>query len=722
MKIFISYRRDDYIVAGSIRHIYSRLEEHFGRGKIFIDIDNIRLGSDFRIVLREEVSKADVLIAAIGPQWLSLLQERESSPPDYVKTEIESAFEEGITVVPLLVGNVQMPNHRELPESLEFFSFNQYSNFDPGKNFERDILLLITELEKLPLSGKVKQSITDKKKDEIHHTSKSEESADSKPQKSSEVSNLRSKWIHAVIIIVGSALAAASVVFFNQSSRGMPDMAEQTTDRVITQLNVSSKNDLDTHKPGEPLNVTKEKRAQQTTSSNSGNEDSTGDQRPGAPAPAPGEQEFVQLTPIAILPLPTEEEKAASLTAKREKQKEEIEKFKAQKMAEAKTAHLELIHKNRANETYSFESAGVPVLLDQTEFTLSASELKTFLDQFRRYWTDQVWNGGNSIEGVSINNDHEIVETSVAYNVVLQNGFDKITGAVVEKAQWRFEGESVPKMIHYSSQTAPSFDQLMDGRSVWEVPGKDEIVELKKKKISEQLSDFITTESEINIADRNVINFLDFFHFQNNGKVDYYGSSETRQQITSSISKQLDKYSSRNFMLIGKPLIRNSGGDNSDQFEVFYGVGYNHQKVNGESDKVNGINLQLAIFDISNGPPKISSIAVMGSVKDIDGTMDQSILVTTKINEAGYSNVRYSAEIEGDENKLFSIENRSKFHLWKKEAESKLSGWFFVIDVENQYPGFVSGDQFDVELPGAGKSTPSPKPKGKLFNQLFKRR
>ncbi|MDF1756563.1 MAG: toll/interleukin-1 receptor domain-containing protein [Verrucomicrobiales bacterium] len=721
MKIFLSYRRDDYIVAGSIRHIYSRLEEHFGRGKVFIDIDNIRLGSDFRKVLRDEVAKADVLIAAIGPQWLSLLQERESSPPDYVKTEIESAFDQEITVVPLLVGNTQMPKQGDLPESLEFFSFNQYSNLDPGKNFENDILLLITELKKLTLSDKGEQSIDKKTKDEIRQPSKTAKSEDSTIQKSTEVSQPRSKSIHRFIVVVGSALAAAIVLFFNQSNWRLLNTAEGPAERVITQLKVSRSNYVDTPEPIEPRNGATGKTPALTMPTNSGNEGSTVDQRNTAPASTETEKEVVRLAPIANLEVPTEEEtKAAALKAKKEKQKEEIEKLKVQKMADAKSAHLELIHKNRVNETYSFESADVTVLLDQTEFIPSASTLKTFLDQFRRYWTEQTWNGGNIINDVSINDDHEIVETSVSYTVVLQNGFDKLSGAVVEKAQWRFEDELVPRIIHYSSQTAPSFDRIIDGRSVWAVPEKDEITELKKKKISEQLSAFITTESEID--DENVTNFLDFFHFQKDGMVDYYGSSESRRQITSSISDQLDKYSSRNFTLIGKPLIRNSGGDDSDQFEVFYGIGYNHQKISGDSDKVNGINLQRAIFDFSNGPPKILSIAVMGSVKDVDGTIDQSILVTTKINEAGYSNVRYSAEIESAENKLFSIENGSKCHLWKKEAESKLSGWFFVVDVENQYPGFVSGDQFDKELPGARKSTPSSKPKGRLFNNLFNRR
>jgi hypothetical protein len=44
--IFICYRRDDSGPAAG--RIYDRLEAHFGRGRVFIDVDDIPLGVNWR--------------------------------------------------------------------------------------------------------------------------------------------------------------------------------------------------------------------------------------------------------------------------------------------------------------------------------------------------------------------------------------------------------------------------------------------------------------------------------------------------------------------------------------------------------------------------------------------------------------------------------------------------------------------------------------------------
>ncbi len=67
-KLFISYRRDDSAdVAG---RLHEKLEGHFGRGSVFMDIDAMRLGLDFRKQLTDAVNQCDVLLAVIGDHWL----------------------------------------------------------------------------------------------------------------------------------------------------------------------------------------------------------------------------------------------------------------------------------------------------------------------------------------------------------------------------------------------------------------------------------------------------------------------------------------------------------------------------------------------------------------------------------------------------------------------------------------------------------------------------
>ncbi len=62
--IAISYRRSDSsAIAG---RIYDRLAAHYGENNVFMDIDNIPLGIDFRTHFHETLQRTDVLIAVIG--------------------------------------------------------------------------------------------------------------------------------------------------------------------------------------------------------------------------------------------------------------------------------------------------------------------------------------------------------------------------------------------------------------------------------------------------------------------------------------------------------------------------------------------------------------------------------------------------------------------------------------------------------------------------------
>jgi TIR domain len=65
---FISYRRDDSIDAAS--RIYDRLAAHFGHDAVFMDVDNISVGLDFREYIQDAVGRCSVLLAVIGHGWL----------------------------------------------------------------------------------------------------------------------------------------------------------------------------------------------------------------------------------------------------------------------------------------------------------------------------------------------------------------------------------------------------------------------------------------------------------------------------------------------------------------------------------------------------------------------------------------------------------------------------------------------------------------------------
>jgi hypothetical protein len=118
-RVFISYRRRDS--SGFARAIYNELREQLGPDNIFMDVDTMEPGIDFVEAIEEAVGRCDILLALIGPQWLNGGDEtshRLDAENDYVRTEIVTALERDIRVIPVLVEGATMPLPDNLPEKL----------------------------------------------------------------------------------------------------------------------------------------------------------------------------------------------------------------------------------------------------------------------------------------------------------------------------------------------------------------------------------------------------------------------------------------------------------------------------------------------------------------------------------------------------------------------------------------------------------------------------
>jgi TIR domain-containing protein len=115
--IFVSYRRDDS--SGHAGRLADRLVEHFGRNRIFMDIDTIEPGEDFVTVIENAVGSCEILIAVIGAKWLSASGSgRLDNPNNFVRLEIGTALRRDIRVIPVLVQRASMPKTQDLPEDL----------------------------------------------------------------------------------------------------------------------------------------------------------------------------------------------------------------------------------------------------------------------------------------------------------------------------------------------------------------------------------------------------------------------------------------------------------------------------------------------------------------------------------------------------------------------------------------------------------------------------
>jgi hypothetical protein len=151
--IFVSYRRDDS--SGHAGRLADRLVEHFGRNRIFVDIDTIEPGEDFVTVIENAVGSCEILIAVMGQKWLSAGGTgRLDNPNDFVRLEIATALRRDIRVIPVLVQRASMPKPQDLPEDLVKLTRRNAIELSDSR-WQTDVDQLIDVMEKV--LGKEKQ-------------------------------------------------------------------------------------------------------------------------------------------------------------------------------------------------------------------------------------------------------------------------------------------------------------------------------------------------------------------------------------------------------------------------------------------------------------------------------------------------------------------------------------------------------------------------------------
>jgi outer membrane protein assembly factor BamB len=149
-RIFLSYRREEtQHLAGRLA---DRLVEHFGESQVFMDIDSIPPGVDFAEAIQRAVSGCDVLLALIGREWTTLVDEqgrrRIDDPDDFVVLEIRAALDRKIPVIPVLADGAAIPQRRELPKELEQLSRRNAARLD-AVSFRPDVGWLLEQLERM---------------------------------------------------------------------------------------------------------------------------------------------------------------------------------------------------------------------------------------------------------------------------------------------------------------------------------------------------------------------------------------------------------------------------------------------------------------------------------------------------------------------------------------------------------------------------------------------
>ncbi|MDC0934892.1 protein kinase [Pirellulales bacterium] len=151
-RIFISYRREDSLDATD--RMYEGLIAHFGANAVFMDVDAIPPGVDFRSYLSQAVDQCQVVLMVIGDHWLRAMtgkwwwrKQRLRDRNDFVRIELETALQKQIPVIPILVGRTQMPRRSDLPYSLRALCGVQAAELRPAANYRHQLDSLIQSIE-----------------------------------------------------------------------------------------------------------------------------------------------------------------------------------------------------------------------------------------------------------------------------------------------------------------------------------------------------------------------------------------------------------------------------------------------------------------------------------------------------------------------------------------------------------------------------------------------
>lgn len=143
--IFIGYRRDDS--PGDVGRLHERLVDAFGAEQVFRDIDNLLPGVEFAKRISTALDGCRVFLAVIGPRWLDARgasgTRRLIEEHDFVRTEIETALERNIEVIPVLLGGAALPTREALPQSIRTLSDRHVLSIRHDPDFRGDMGKLI---------------------------------------------------------------------------------------------------------------------------------------------------------------------------------------------------------------------------------------------------------------------------------------------------------------------------------------------------------------------------------------------------------------------------------------------------------------------------------------------------------------------------------------------------------------------------------------------------
>lgn len=119
-KVFINFRNGDDPYAAAL--LFRALRQRFGADKVFRSSESIPAGARWADVIWANHRDSAVLIAVIGPRWLTVADRHGDAKlrdeADWVRVEIAAALAEKMLVIPVLLDGVPRLTRADLPDTL----------------------------------------------------------------------------------------------------------------------------------------------------------------------------------------------------------------------------------------------------------------------------------------------------------------------------------------------------------------------------------------------------------------------------------------------------------------------------------------------------------------------------------------------------------------------------------------------------------------------------
>src|SRR5688572_2188701 len=149
--IFLSYRRTD---GPQACRVHDWLALRFGQDAVFMDVSAIPFAVSFPEFIGSAITASRILIALIGRDWHSRMQE----PDDPVRMELETAVAAGVRVLPVLIGTTPMPGPEDLPASLASLATQNAAVVGVLHDFDTHMRALLPKIESMlggPAAGSI---------------------------------------------------------------------------------------------------------------------------------------------------------------------------------------------------------------------------------------------------------------------------------------------------------------------------------------------------------------------------------------------------------------------------------------------------------------------------------------------------------------------------------------------------------------------------------------